>query len=250
MISIVTAHWGPVGFTHLLIDSILKTTPDAEIIVVDNSSNFMLPCKIPNVTVLPAASPTQHQAGLEAGIKAASCKYIAAVDCDIHFINKNWFNLIFDAYTNDSAKLVIPHTSGGPKNFRPFFMFFEKEFFVDNNYTMRHMLPVEAVKLFKTPLLDKSYDVGVCFGYKVLDDGYTIVKLGCQGNDIYPKRWGEKWALNGESLFYHHGWAGRLWTNEIVDGLTRSGSQEAWEEVVKVYPSIMGNLGINISTSY
>lgn len=101
-------------------------------------------------------------------------------------------------------KLRIIAAQGGLlKPIRPLFMFFEKEFFLQEGMTFQ-AINLEGVK----------FDVGVHFYFKTLSLGYSVKFLKWKKTN-YKDVWGDEYTLGGEPMVFHH-WYGTRWYN--VDG--------------------------------
>lgn len=203
MISIVAVNWNTRDWCDLLIDSIKRNSNgDHEIIIVDNSWEI----DTLNAKVVKTGGNLGHAGGLDLGIKEASGDFILVLDIDSHILRSGWEDDLMNAYNSNPQNRIVAAQGGALKPFRPCVMFFEKKYFIDNNFSF------SAV-----PIKEMALDVGIYFAMKTLHSGFKIAPLEV-GKKYYEDVWGDTYFLNGKPTFYHNWYSSRFTGRKEVDG--------------------------------
>lgn len=241
IVSIITVNYNTEEWIRLLLDSVKKyTSVSYEIIITDNSNS--LP-ESDEYKRLSGCTPPRHWLGITKAIKEAKGAYILLLDADSHIMRHDWdkdaielFNeeekikLIACKYRDDIKKLTVQekkedyigvHVSAGYTTYyRPFAMFFKKDFLVDNKLSFKPYSPDDSQilkKEFKTELYNVYFDVGVYVALKIIDLGFKVEPMYVTREGYksrYENLWGTVWELNGKPTFYHHGYSSRFFNRE------------------------------------
>lgn len=212
--SILAVNYYGDKFQDLLVKTVGRhATGEHEFLIHDNSS--------PN--------NVGHAKGLDQLVKDANGQYIFVFDIDAHVLLPGFDTKIIEYYNevngkdpNGKLKMIVGE-GGQLKPARPCCMFFEKDFFIENNLSFEPR-DLDGVK----------FDVGVhsyfrtlSLGFKVEFFKYAKAKYdGVRGND---------YLFNGQRFCYHH-WYGTRWFNnqgkrvhDKIDGITF----EEWQKSTK-----------------
>lgn len=220
MISIIITSYKANDWLDLLMDSYYKTkSRDSEVIVVDNANTITRE----DVSIIRMNNEEGgHSTGLDAGIKAATGRYVLVMDADAHFLCKGWEDALIEELGKKKTVMVAAQ-DGLLKPFAPCLMFFEKQYFTSNDHSFRSVrLPHMCI------------DVGQYFIMRTLHDGNLISPLTIQGNR-YPDTWGNTHYLNGKAMFYHHWYGSRFHDTTVVDGRQKDDFLKSKDKLFKMY---------------
>lgn len=209
--SILAVNYYGDKFRDLLIESIKKNqSEECEILIYDNSNPENI----------------GHAKAMDILVKQAQGKYIFTFDIDAHVMLEDFDKKIIAHYESQNDKDVdgrfrlISGEGGLLKPARPCCMFFEKEFFINNEMS------------FESKNCDGAkFDVGVHFYFKTLSLGYKVGFFKYSKTE-YKDVTGNDYLFNGEHFCYHH-WYATRWFNvfgkrvhDKIDNITF----ENWEK--------------------
>lgn len=204
-ISIVAVNWWARDFATLLVgtaEMLAKNRADIEFLILDNSADINDDLGVAslekNLKVINPGKNLGHGKGMDFAIREyAQGDYIFALDIDAHILLKDW-----DAKLLGMVKdyKLIAAEGGQLKPVRPCAMFFERQFFIDNDMS------------FVAQNYDGAkFDVGVHFYFKTLSLGHKV-GLFKYAKTQYKDVMGCEYTINGDRFVYHN-FYGTRWYN-------------------------------------
>src|SRR5260221_1303723 len=113
-LSIIIVSWNVCDFLAACLDSVLKTTLDVEVIVVDSASSDgtgeMLKSRFPRITYLPQTENIGFTRGNNIGLGAADCRYLMLLNPDTEIIGDALQQMVRYLDNHTDVGIVGPHT--------------------------------------------------------------------------------------------------------------------------------------------
>lgn len=215
MISILSINYNGLDWMKLLVNSIRKFTAiPYEIIIVDNASEdgsveWLKAQK--DIKAIFMEKNIGHGRGLDVAIGAATYHYCLVLDIDAHIQRKDWHMDLMRLYEKEEkTRLVAAGGRSEKKPVHPCFMFFEREFFIENGFSF----------------IAKEHDVGRKIYFDIIDLGYETLRIfpnyeNEKKEKFYKDAWGDEYYIESKPTIYHNWYSCRIYGQERVDNLDR-----------------------------
>jgi glycosyltransferase involved in cell wall biosynthesis len=227
MISILSVNWNALKWMELLVKSVRKfSTSGHEFIIVDNQSedgSAEWLAEQGDIKSIRLSRNAGHGSGLDLALERATGRYCLALDIDSHLQRPHWEKDLISLFEEGNPRLRLIAAKGGDPgaevNAKPIhacFMFFGREFFIDNGLSF---------------VARDGYDVGRKIYYDIARLGYETMRVQAgyepNGRKFYPGAYGDDYYISGHPTVYHNWYASRMYkARERVDSYEKAKFEE------------------------